>query len=257
MLVSDLSRNYTYIIQECLEQTTAPFIAIFEDDIIFADGWLSKTMAALQELTNSDRQRRNWLYLRLFYTETALGWESDDDFWYGNMPYTFLLTMCGTLSILLGARMLSSRLKPVLDIGTIAILVLIAAPAFTQLVFMTGKYILFPLRGVERMDKHGCCTQALVFPRASALALLDGLRGRDGQTDTLIEQFADENHFERYALAPQVVQHVGLVSSRDNDLINTRSTWAFWFETRIPHILRQEHAAIAASLDWRSLFPPT
>lgn len=171
------------------------------------------------------------------------------------MHLTFLVAICTTLLALLGARRYSARLGAVLDHATIAVLVLIAAPSFVQLVFMAGKYTILPLTGVVRMDKHGCCTQALVFPRARAQDLLEAFSGRNGQTDSMIEQFADERNLARYALAPQVVQHVGLVSSRGNDFVNTRSTWAFWFEAQNAQTLRLEHSKLAGSLEWRSLFP--
>lgn len=42
--------DYIYVLKECLAQTDAPYIAVFEDDIIFADGWLMKTLDSLAEL---------------------------------------------------------------------------------------------------------------------------------------------------------------------------------------------------------------
>ncbi|KAM0721006.1 hypothetical protein Q7P37_003291 [Cladosporium fusiforme] len=242
--------DYLYVLRECLAETNAPYILIAEDDIIFADGWLAKTLKSLAEL----RQRsKSWLYLRLFYTETSLGWEADADFWYGHQLLTFALAM-GTVYLLLSfARRTCRPLGRRLDTPTLAILVLIATPAFTALVFMLGKYNINPLEGVVRMDKHGCCTQALIFPRRQAQGLVDFLHERgSGQTDSLIEEYADTHRYERYALAPQVVQHVGLVSSRNNLAINTRSTWAFWFEVQDPVTLRMEHEELAQSGIWRA-----
>lgn len=69
----------------------------------------------------------------------------------------------------------------------------------------------------------------------------------------MIEAYADEHGLERYALAPQVVQHVGLVSSRDNEEINTRSTWAFWFEAQRAEVLHEEHLKMEAEMDWQAL----
>jgi hypothetical protein len=110
-----------------------------------------------------------------------------------------------------------------------------------------------PLRGVERMDRYGCCTQALVFPRAQVSGLLTALQDRgSGQTDSMIEEYADARSLERYALAPQVVQHVGLVSSRDNLAINTKSTWAFWFEAQNAAALKKEHEAMSRAGIWRA-----
>ncbi|KJY01324.1 hypothetical protein TI39_contig297g00006 [Zymoseptoria brevis] len=257
VLIAEKDRNfyvkgvvgYTYMLNECLTHTTAPYIALFEDDVIFAEGWLAKTAAAILEL----RASTNWLYLRLFYTETSLGWDEDSDFWYRNMRLTLALAIVSTLTFSLSIRACSARLRPRLDLATIAVLALIVAPAFTQLVFMVGKYNLFPLQGVVRMDRFGCCTQGLVFPRAKAIDLLHALEGRDGQTDSMIEAYADEQGLERYALAPQVLQHVGLVSSRDNLAMNTQSTWAFWFEAQRPEVLKREHSKLAAEVDWKAL----
>jgi len=118
---------------------------------------------------------------------------------------------------------------------------------------MIGKYSIHPLSGVTRMDKYGCCTQALVFPRHQIPGLVSYLTQRKaGQTDSMIEDYADTTKLERYALSPQVVQHIGLVSSRDNLEINTKSTWAFWFETSDAARLRAEHEELAQGTIWRA-----
>ena len=98
------------------------------------------------------------------------------------------------------------------------------------------------------MNKYGCCTQALVFPRNEVPGLVAFLRGiGSGQTDTMIEEYADANGKERLALAPQVVQHVGLESSRDNTFVNSQSTWAFYFEEQGSAKLRKEHEILTGT----------
>ncbi|TKA30185.1 hypothetical protein B0A50_02904 [Salinomyces thailandicus] len=242
--------DYMYVIRHCLSETSAPYIAIFEDDIVFADGWLSKTLQALAELRELSR---SWLYLRLFYTETSLAWEAETDYWYGHQILTFSIAITATLAILLLLRRTVRPTRPYLDIPTTAVLVLVTVPAFVALTFMIGKYNLMPLHGLERMQRNGCCTQALIFPRSEASDLVHMLQERgSGQTDSMIEEYGTEMGLEKYALAPQVVQHVGLVSSRDNLEINTRSTWAFWFETQSSAKLKKEHAALARAGIWRA-----
>ncbi|PSK45206.1 T-complex protein 1 subunit zeta [Elsinoe australis] len=239
--------DYVYVLNHCLHNSTAPYIAIFEDDIIAAEGWLFKTLKALSQLR---RQSKSWLYLRLFYTETSLGWDDSIDFWYRNMYLTFAMLISSTAAILLLIRKCDHRIRHKLDLLTIAAISLVSVPAFTALFFMIGKYNIMPLQGAELMNKWGCCTQALVFPRHQVESLINFLQERgSGQTDALIEEYADRARLQRYALAPQVVQHVGLISSRDNLQINTRSTWAFWFEAQDPGKLRREHAA----MDWEGI----
>ncbi|KAB8074374.1 hypothetical protein BDV29DRAFT_156733 [Aspergillus leporis] len=231
--------DYTYVLDQCYK-TEVPYIGVFEDDIIFADGWLAKTLRGLYDI-EIRLKAQNWLYLRLFYTETALSW-TNDDFAYRHIGFVFLLTM----STACGALMLTRRIWPAsrrhLDVLTITVICVITVPAFTGLIFMIGKYNVSPMRGVVEMNKHGCCTQAMVFPRDQVPDLVNFLRDRkSGQTDSMIEEYADGVKLRRFALAPPQVQHVGIRSSRDNLEINTRSTWAFWFEENDAKALRREH----------------
>ncbi|KAI7553731.1 hypothetical protein KC331_g1030 [Hortaea werneckii] len=242
--------DYIYVLRECLDQTSAPYIAVFEDDIIFADGWLAKTFKALADLRETSDP---WLYLRLFYTETALMWQESVDYWYGHKLVTFGLAMSATLGGLLLIRRTVRPSRRFLDNLTIAVVVLVTVPMFIALIFMIGKYNLMPLNGLERMDRYGCCTQALIYSRASATQVVDMLQERgSGQTDALIEEYGTKNGLAKYALAPQVVQHVGIVSSRDNLEANTRSTWAFWFETQDAGKLKKEHMDLAKAGIWRA-----
>lgn len=137
-----------------------------------------------------------------------------------------------------------------IDNWTVAAICLVVIPAFTALVYMVGKYSLLPLQGVVEMNGHGCCTQGLVFPREQVEPLIAYLQKRkSGQTDSIIEDYAEETGLTRLALAPQQLQHVGLRSSRDNLEINTQSTWAFWFEENDPKQLKSEHQQMLAASD--------
>jgi GR25 family glycosyltransferase involved in LPS biosynthesis len=242
--------DYIYALDQCLNKTTAPFIAIFEDDIVFVDGWLSKTVQGLAQLRT---QSNSWLYLRLFYTETALKRRNDQDSWFRYLWLTVLLNVSAFAACLTLVRYLCKPARRILTFSTIAVFSLVTVPAFTGLYFMIGKYSVHALSGVTRMDKHGCCTQSLVFPRSQVPDLISYLaRRKAGQTDTMIEEYADEYKLERYALSPQVVQHIGLVSSRDNLEINTKSTWAFWFEASDAAQLGAEHQELSKGTIWRT-----
>ncbi|KAL3423007.1 hypothetical protein PVAG01_04753 [Phlyctema vagabunda] len=236
--------DYTYALDRCYE-IGSPYILMLEDDVIIADGWMAKTRQALLDVEAlSQEEKRNWIYLRLFYTETSMSWQ-DTDFWYENMYLTFGLASAASFIFFVLLRSQSIALRKHLDNWALAVLCLATIPAFVALLFMIGKYSLFPLAGVFEQNLYGCCTQALVFPRMQAGALTTHLRNiGTGQTDTMIEKYADENGLSRFALAPQLVQHIGLQSSRDNTFINSQSTWAFYFELYDPAKLRLEHSAL-------------
>jgi hypothetical protein len=253
--------DYKYVLERCLSNTKAPYIAIFEDDLVFAEGWMTRTLHALAELKRRQmdsvartlQPSQRWIYLRLFYTETSLRWQNSD-FWYRNMLLAFALTSSFGCLTLLFIRHRWPKTVGHLDNASIAVISLITVPAFTALVFMIGKYSLSPLHGVVPMDRYGCCTQAMIFPRGEVVPLLRYLNERQhGQTDSLIEEYADRDGLARFALAPQVVQHIGLVSSRDNTLVNTQSNWAFWFETNNPVALRKEHDRDFKTIPWELL----
>lgn len=100
------------------------------------------------------------------------------------------------------------------------------------------------------MNTSGCCTQGILFPREQINGLIGFLREKGhGQTDSMIEEYADKSGLTRYALAPPQLQHVGLKSSRNNLDINTQSTWAFWFEESDPAALDEEHRTLLQDED--------
>lgn len=241
--------DYVYLLNECL-RTGAPYIFILEDDVILADGWMIKTLNGLHSIETGPAARNgSWLYLRLFYTETSLMWSSSD-FWYRNMPLAFALLMGSGCLFLLTVRRRWPRTRPVLNNWTISAACLVIIPAFTALLYMVGKYSLTPLEGVVEMNGPGCCTQGLVFPREQVQPMIAFLEERKaGQTDAIIEEYAEKTGLTRLALAPQQLQHVGLRSSRDNLEINTQSTWAFWFEENNSQDLKTEHDRLMAASD--------
>jgi hypothetical protein len=261
--------DYLYVVEMCLRETAAPFVAVFEDDVVFAADWMARTMRGLQWLVRDYKpaegeEEKEWLYLRLFYTETHLGWYEQDDWWYGHLPLTLVLAATGTAGVLLMLRLLGCGTRLRLDWATIAVVSLLVAPGFTVLAFMAGKHNLplpgYTLRhelpfvesgGVVPMDRHGCCTQALVFHRPALLRLIEYLRRRErGQTDMMIEEYCDETGVKRFALGEQAVQHVGLFSSRGMATTDARSVWAFWFETNKPVEVERRHRATVEEVDW-------
>lgn len=244
--------DYLYALRTC-QQLNTSYTIIFEDDIILATAWLSRTLKALADIARLEKQSgKPWIYLRLFYTETALSW-TRSDFAYRNMPLVFgILILSGLICLILLRRSRFTQFH--LDPTSIVVISMVCIPAFTALVYMVGKYNLMPLHGVIEMNKSGCCTQGLVFPRERMDGLIDFLSARGhGQTDSMIEEYADDHKLNRYALAPPQLQHVGLKSSRDNLDINTRSTWAFWFETNDPIILRDEHRRLLEDHDVKTM----
>lgn len=263
--------DYLYVLERCLEETSAPFIAVFEDDVVFAADWMARTMRGLQYLVRDYKPAegaKDWLYLRLFYTETHLGWLTEGGWFYNHLPLTLAMAAGATAVLLLTLRFVfrcGARLR--LDWATIAVVSLLVAPSFAVLVFMAGKHNLpipgYSLHnglpaalsashgGVMPMDQSGCCTQALVFHRPALPDLIQYLRKRErGQTDSMIEEYCGITGMKRFALAEQAVQHVGLYSSRGMQAKDAQSVWAFWFEANKPDEVERTHRLTVEEVDW-------
>ncbi|KAI5201947.1 hypothetical protein E4T38_05869 [Aureobasidium subglaciale] len=68
--------DYIYGLEHCLNETQAPWIAMFEDDIIFADGWLAYTLSTLADFEAKIKSKTSGphelLFLRLFNQERTI-----------------------------------------------------------------------------------------------------------------------------------------------------------------------------------------
>ncbi len=86
--------------------------------------------------------------------------------------------------------------------------------------------------GVQELNKYGCCSQGLVYPRSVVPLILDRLRAEtQGLVDTEIEKIADAGGYVRWALVPPLLQHIGATSSKGYGFDdNARQIWSFRYE---------------------------
>lgn len=71
--------DYTYLPRDCYN-TNSEYIAMIEDDTMAARGWYKQALQALDTVskTMQTRAQTRWAYLRLFYVEDLLGWNSGE-----------------------------------------------------------------------------------------------------------------------------------------------------------------------------------
>lgn len=245
--------DYRYLLKHCGKQQT-PYIAIFEDDIVAMDGWYHRTIAGIEEAERQSAIQHastEFLYLRLFYTEEFLGWNSE--FW----P-TYLFFSLVMFGMPVGAMYHFRERNPTANrLFTNRVIVFVGSvvTALIALFFALGRItVLPPSPGISLMPAFGCCSQGFVFPRGAALTLDTYMADRHlGAPDVLIEDFANERKELRYAITPSVVQHVGRKSSKIDDygpnskygLSVAEKIWSFGFEKLDHEALRREHAAVA------------
>lgn len=228
-----------------------------EDDIILADSWLVKTKKAIQDIekaVKSGKPAYNYLNLRIFYTETTMRWR-ETDFWFRRMDLLLALATCNTFIFLLIFRRMFPSTRKHLDNWALVVFSAVAVPAFIILLFMIGKYSLFPPNGVFVMNRYGCCSQALLYPRDRIPSMVKWFEDWNAvhkrpyeSTDLMIDYYAREIGVDLLALGPPLAQHVGITSSRDGLAIDGRSTRAFWFDEYDPKRLKWEHDQLVKSL---------
>ncbi|KAI6784140.1 uncharacterized protein J7T54_004686 [Emericellopsis cladophorae] len=233
--------DHSVLIEAC-RQHGSPYFALMQDDVIASRDWYQRAMNGIDEVEQrSEESKQDWLYLRLFYSEMLMGWNSEE------VPE--YLKQIGTAYGLLAALVMLAwafRRRPSwhskLGIGSpvphsfghaAALILGLWAPAATVLVFLTGRVTLHRIMTppqVREMPQYGCCAQGLVFP----LRHLEGLQGvlREPPyrfpADMVIDVFGDERGLAKWALDPSVLQHVGMLESSDRG--KRVEVWNFGFE---------------------------
>lgn len=165
--------DYMHALRRCFD-TGAPYIGMFEDDILLADGWMVRTLQSLSQIPAVDDGEHSWLFMRLFNQERSMGWASHR---IGDNNETWII-----LGVALGIAVptfLSQRkwhlARTYIDTETVAVVVLVLNPALVVLFFQSGKASLLPPRPGVFDEPFGCCSQAMVFPRTQVPLLLDFL----------------------------------------------------------------------------------
>jgi GR25 family glycosyltransferase involved in LPS biosynthesis len=200
--------DYIYSMRRCFE-TGAPYIGMFEDDILLADGWMIRTLQSLSQIPSINDEEHPWLFVRLFNQERSTGWASHQ-IGGNNEAWIVLGIALGIAVPSLFVRRKWHTARMYLDLETVAVVALLLNPALVILFFQCGKASMLPPSPGVFDEPFGCCSQAMIFPRTQVPLLLGFLEEiRKGQIDLLLDQLAHETGLTRYALYPVQVQHIG------------------------------------------------
>lgn len=261
--------DYVLLLKKC-HDSGSEWVLMLEDDVLAQEAWYARTMESVSQLSHRRPTARNdWLYLRLFYTEKFLGWNSES--WRSYLAWSIAaVAVTAAVGLYLHHRSSSAssvgflpsyppssrKQQPLFSLLFIATISLVCVPAIIILYFAAGRVTVQPLApGIQSMNRFGCCSQALLFPRGMALrltswfdAILTAEEDDDdnvnlpGAVDSAIEIFADDRNLQRWALVPSAFQHIGAQTFKASstaarhrfDISGARGIWNFGFEQHLP-----------------------
>ena len=208
--------DYIQSFEWCLKKG-AKFCVIIEDDVLPPNDFVQRLEFVLRYRMPSDGRR--WAFLKLYYPEKWQGWATE---WrlilellmtalFGGMVVTSLIY---SLQFVL-VRALPHKLE--------GFIVLFFSSIFVAyMLFTLGRQHWLSLRSVSPhfssvVPSPGCCTQAVVYPKAHLADLIHYLRdsqsSRTKPIDLALDQFADEKGLDHLLVVPNMVKHIGFVSS--------------------------------------------
>ena len=225
--------DYAYLLQKCYD-TGAPYIAMVEGDVLAVEGWYPRAIAAVETVEDQSpwgEEASSWLYIRMFYTEAYLGWNSEE--WPVYLGWSFLVLLILATS-LITVRACSKTVQRDLSNWSLAIVLFVVLPACILLYFFAGRTTVQPLApGVHRMDNFGCCSQGFIFARQTVPMVIGRIQHPImGYIDMLMEAVADEEGLARWVVVPSLLQHIGGKSSKGDEIADSRAKmiWNFRFE---------------------------
>ncbi|BCS27076.1 uncharacterized protein APUU_60124A [Aspergillus puulaauensis] len=218
--------DYTALLRECYD-SGAEYVAMIEDDTLAVKGWFRALVNALEGV--QEKARGEWVYLRLFYMESLLGWNGEEVPVYFFWSVVVWAVVTGVV-VLARARFKICRRLPNTVVWLISC---VFVPSAIMLFCVAGRQTVWPIpTGVSEMKKYGCCSQGLVFPRSIIPRFLDKTDlTTDWLVDMMVEQIADSQGWSRWVLVPPLLQHIGATSSKGYGFDDTASSiWNFRFE---------------------------
>ncbi|KAK4178453.1 putative glycosyltransferase [Triangularia setosa] len=243
--VENMRLDHSLLVEACMNQGAEYFVLV-EDDIVAGRDWLERLKRGLGYVEGvSENRGEEWLYLRLFYSELLMGWNSEE--W-----RTYLGWSCAVYAtVLIGFLIIRSRRwccfgklgRGNADLYRYATAMGFGLwlPALIALYFLSGRVstsrvnpFTWTSHGVREMMNYGCCAQGLLFPKRQLPGVFKLMRYPPYRFpgDMILEGYAGDHGLKKWALDPSVFQHVGFTESSAGP--RRAEVWNFSFERMHP-----------------------
>jgi GR25 family glycosyltransferase involved in LPS biosynthesis len=208
--------DYVYCLNWCLNRG-AKFSVILEDDVLPPDDFIQRLKFLLQY--RMPKNEKGWAFLKLYYPEKWEGWGNE-----------WRLVLELVVTSLFGGLVMTSL------IYIIQLFLVRSLPSkleFLIVYFLSSVLVIYTLYSLGRphwlslrkwsphfssvVSSPGCCTPAVVYPQAHLVELIRYLRSvncsRRFPLDLALDNFASENKLEHLLVVPNMVTHIGFISS--------------------------------------------
>jgi hypothetical protein len=201
--------DFAYALRHVYRTSSSPYIALFEGDIMVADGWVARAVSALREVDRRvEKEGLRWSDMRMFNAEGMIAFNSLHPLG-NNVPF-IILGVSGVLFLVFRALARVSRTgREVFTWQFNVVVCCVTVPAFVVLFFRAGKSSMLPPRAGVSVQNWGMCTQGMIMPRAVVPGLADAIIAHRDQPDRSFRDFAADNGYDRLVLDPILVQHMG------------------------------------------------
>ena len=218
------SVDYLYILRQCIK-TNARYIIILEDDALPSDDFIEQLHYVIHKLlSTSSLSRSTWAFIKLYYPEKWQGW--------GNPEVPELIMTSAELAVIVVAIWTIFSWKNVFIRGyrriCLSWLIFIIAMCYALLFLaLLGRQHLIELRKLSRLFYNlvpapECCTPAIIYPFDKATLLANYLANNtlDRPIDFIIDEFIAKTKLEKFLILPNLVSHIGLISSLSHKSFN-------------------------------------
>ena len=207
-------QDYVFALRWCSRRKPM-FTVIFEDDALPSADFLSRLRFILKRRMDADE--KDWAILKLFYPEKYQGWGNEFHLitellglsFAGGLVLT-MLVYCGEI-LVGGSKQISWLLLFISSIlFTVYILLSMGRPHWIAL-----RKVNVHLSSV--VSAPGCCILATLYPYSHLDGLIEYLEGVQCNQlfpiDLAIDKFADDRGLQKLLVIPNLVKHIGFVSS--------------------------------------------
>ncbi|CZT18495.1 uncharacterized protein RCC_04340 [Ramularia collo-cygni] len=247
--------DFAVLLRECHE-SGAEYIAIVEDDVLAMDGWLHRSLSALESAEEKAAldDDQDFLSLTLFDTELSL-LSNPTSTTHQAFSSLFLVTFLATTLYTLQKLSPKSRIGRNITLLSGIWLCCIVTPFLITLYLAAGQTTTHPLHPglMQPPNMRFPEGRTTVYPRHQAGNLLQYFSEgkRIGSVRQLVGEYAEENGLVQWSIVPSVLQHLGREGPPETKEWERKAEmgWNIGFEEYSVEKLREEHEMMAGKDD--------